>query len=252
VVGQVYEAPNFIYLIYQKFQDTAWGAFLNRWENLIFSLIVACVIALVFYFGTRKKKLIPSGLQNTLEYIAELLQKLFGETLGTQGEKYLPFLGTLFIYILTMNLWGLIPFMKSPTSNLSITASFALCVFAYVQYLNIRNMGVFGFLYHLAGSPKNAIGWLIVPLILPLEILTQLSRPVTLALRLCGNMMGEHILIAVFALMGIIWLETFAFPLAIPLQIPIVFLALLTGFMQALVFTILSSVYIFLSIPEKH
>jgi F-type H+-transporting ATPase subunit a len=249
---QVHEAPHFLHLLYKEFQDTVWGSFLQRWENLIFSLIVACFISLVFYFGTRKKATIPSGLQNALEYVAELLQKIFKETLGEDSERYLPFLGTLFIYILTMNLWGLIPFMKTPTASLSITASFAICVFIYVQYLNIRNMGILGFLYHLAGSPKGFVGWLIVPLIFPLELLTQLSRPVTLALRLCGNMMGEHILSAVFAIMGIIWLETFVFPLALPLQIPILFLALLTGFMQALVFTILSSVYIYLSIPDKH
>lgn len=248
----VFESPNFIYLLYQKHQDKAWGIFLHRWENIIFSVLIATVISIFFFVGSRKKASIPSGLQNVLELIVETLQKLIGEVLGPHGEKYLPFLGTLFIYILTMNWWGLIPFMKTPSSNLSITAAFAICVFLYVQYLNIANMGLLGFLYHLAGSPKNVVGWLIAPLILPLEILTQLARPVTLALRLCGNMLGEHILIAVFALMGIIWLTTFAFPIAIPVQIPIVFLALLTGFMQALVFTVLSTVYILLSIPEEH
>jgi F-type H+-transporting ATPase subunit a len=250
--SEIYETPNFLYLFYQRHLDKAWGMFLQRWENIFFSLLIASLLALVFYLGARKRALIPSGLQNVLELVVETIQKLINEILGPEGDKYLPFLGTLFIYILTMNWWGLIPLMKTPSSNLSITAAFAICVFCYVQYLNIKNMGFFGFLYHLAGSPKNAVGWCITPLILPLELLTQVARPVTLALRLCGNMLGEHILIAVFALMGLIWLATIAFPLAIPIQVPIVFLALLTGFMQALVFTVLSAVYILLSIPHEH
>jgi F-type H+-transporting ATPase subunit a len=250
--SDTYETPNFIYFLYQRHQDTVWGIFLHRWENLIFSLLVAIVIGVIFYLGARKQSLIPSGFQNILELIVETLQKLFSEILGPHSEKYLPFLATLFIYILMINLWGILPLMKTPSSSLSITAAFAICVFFYVQYLNIKNLGFLGYLYHLAGEPKSFVGWLLLPLMLPLEILTQLSRPVTLALRLCGNMMGEHILIAVFALMGIIWLATFAFPLAIPVQIPIVFLALLTGFMQALVFTVLSSVYILLSYPKSH
>lgn len=250
--SEVSESPNILHLIYHNNLDTVWGLFLQKWENLIFSLCIATVISVFFYFGTKKKALLPSGLQNFCELIIEHIRNMLKEILGSDADKYLPFLGTLFIYILTMNLWGLIPLMKSPSSSLSITAAFAITVFCYVQFLNIRNMGILGFLYHLAGSPKNLVGWLIAPFILPLELLTQLARPVTLALRLCGNMLGEHILIAVFALMGIIWLTTLAFPLAIPVQIPIIFLALLTGFMQALVFTVLSTVYILLSIPKEH
>src|ERR1700733_1369757 len=185
--SEVLESPNIIYLLYKCYQDKNWAIFLHHWEDIIFSVFVAAVLALFFYLGSRKRAAIPSGLQNALEWIVEILQKLFSEILGPHGDKYLPFLGTLFLYILSMNLLGLIPFMKTPTSNLSITAAFALTVFLYVQYLNIKNRGILGFLYHLAGSPKSVAGWLITPLIVPLELLTQLSRPVTLALRLCGN-----------------------------------------------------------------
>lgn len=87
---------------------------------------------------------------------------------------------------------------------------------------------------------------------LPLEILTQLARPVTLALRLAGNMLGDHLLIVVFALLGFVWLPSYEVPLTIPIQIPIIFLAILTGFMQALVFTVLAGIYILLSFSEEH
>jgi len=165
--------------------------------------------------------------------------------LGHDGAKYVPFLGTLFIYILSMNLLGLVPLMASPSSNLNITVALAICVFVMVQYLNIKNMGIKGFIYHLAGSPKNAIEWSIAPLMFPIELLTQISRPITLALRLFGNILGEKILIAFFAGVGVSLLYFF------PIQTPFMFLGLLTSVMQALVFTLLSTIYILLSIPHS-
>ena len=252
--GNVPELPNFIQILYNNFPNQNWVHLLHYWEDLIFSLLVGTCLTFLFYTGLHKKKLIPMGLQNVTELGLETLQNLIMGIFGShEGKKHLPFLGSLFIYILSLNWFGLVPLMKSPSSNLNVTAALALCVFCYVQYLNIKNMGVVGFLYHLAGSPKGVAGWLLVPVIIPLELLSQISRPVTLALRLFGNILGEHILLGVFAVLGVVWIAIYAVTLTIPLQIPFVFLALLTGFMQALVFTMLSTVYILLSIPhEKH
>lgn len=246
--SKVPELPNFITLIYKAFHDSSWAAFLHHWENLIFSIIIASLISFVFYLGTRNSTLIPTGLQNFLELFVDGLRYLILGILGPQGEKYVPFLGTLFIYILTMNLFGIVPFMKSPSSNLNITVGLATCVFCLVQYLNIKHMGIGGFLYHLAGSPKGLLGWLLVPLMFPLELLSQLSRPVTLSLRLFGNVLGEDILIGAFAVFGLTLLGSYSPPVGLPLQLPFMFLALLTSTMQALVFTLLSTVYILLSI----
>lgn len=248
------ELPNIISILYHRFHDMPWAKFLHRWENIIFSIFIALIISLIAYWGARKKSLIPSGLQNALELMVEQFRKLVLGVLGPHGEAYIPFLGTLFIYILTMNLFGLIPLMKSPSSNINITASLAICVFCLVQYLNIRNMGILGFLYHMAGSPKNAVGWALAPFMLVLEIITQLARPVTLSLRLFGNVLGEDILIGAFALLGVVLVSSLQSPVGLPLQIPFMFLAILTSLMQALVFTLLSTVYILLSIPheEKH
>jgi F-type H+-transporting ATPase subunit a len=149
-----------------------------------------------------------------------------------------------------MNLFGLVPLMKAPSSNLNITIALALCVFVLVQFLNIKNMGIFGFIYHLAGSPKTIIEWALAPFLLLLELISQLARPVTLSLRLFGNVLGEDILIGTFALLGVTLGITY-FSVGLPLQIPFVFLALLTSTMQALVFTLLSTVYILLSSTHK-
>ncbi|MBA2727794.1 MAG: F0F1 ATP synthase subunit A, partial [Parachlamydiaceae bacterium] len=233
------------------FHGSNWAELLHDWDSIIFAVIIASLIAILFYFGTRNSRLIPTGLQNFLELIAHNLRSLVVGILGADGDKYLPFLGTLFIYILCMNLAGIIPFMKSPSSNINITAALGLCVFIYIQFLNFRNMGIGGYFYHLAGSPKNLTEWLIAPLMFPIELLIQLSRPVTLALRLFGNVLGEDILIAAFALFGIGLVASFNSPVGLPLQIPFMLLGMLTSLMQALVFTLLTTVYILLSMPHK-
>lgn len=242
------ELPNFFTVLHRYFKDASWAAFLHHWEDIIFSVIVAIMISLVFYLGSRKKELIPTGFQNFLETIVEGLRNFIVSVLGPDEEKFVPFLGTLFIYILSMNLIGMVPLFKSPSSNLNVTVALAICVFGLVQYLNIKNMGLKGFLYHLAGSPKDTVGWLIAPLMFPIELITQISRPITLALRLFGNILGEKILVSFFALVGVTLLIFF------PIHTPFMFLGLLTGVMQAMVFSLLSTIYILLSVPhtEEH
>lgn len=240
----VSEIPHFVTLLRKHFSEEDWNDLVHDWENIFFSLLVAVLLSVVFYFGSRKNDPVPSGLQNVLEWFVETFQNFVVEVMGKEGKEYVPFLGTLFIYILGMNLIGMVPLMKSPTSSLNITLALALCVFGYVQYLNIKHMGVRGFLYHLAGSPKNMIGWMVVPLMLPIEILTQISRPFTLALRLFGNILGEKILIAFFTISAV---SLFFY---IPVQTPFMFLGLLMASMQAMVFTLLSTIYFNLSLEH--
>lgn len=242
------EVPNIFTLLNHIF-DAPWSEFLHEWESLIFSIMIAIALSLLFYFAARKNELIPSGLQNFVEAIVETLRNFILEILGPEGEKFVPLLGSLFVYIVAMNWSAVLPFMKPPTSNFNITIALAVCVFALVQYLNIKNWGFLGFLYHLAGSPKGFLGWALVPLMLPIEILTQLTRPLTLALRLFGNIVGEDILIGAAALFGVYLLSATELAAGLPMQLPFLLLALLTGLMQALVFTLLSTIYILLSMP---
>lgn len=252
--GRLPELPNFISLLYEHFPHAPWVIFLHNWQNVIFSIVTAAIVTLVFVIGARKREKVPKGFQNILELIVESFRGLVLNILGPDGDKYVPFLGTLFIYILSMNLIGLVPLMKSPSSSLNITVGMAICVFLLVQYLNLKNRGFFGLLYHMAGEPKGWLGWLMVPLLFPIELINQLARPITLSLRLFGNITGEEILIVAFAGLGYMvlgWIDT---PIGLPLQVPFMFLALLTSTMQALVFTLLSTVYILLSTEhdEEH
>ncbi len=249
--GEIPEAPNFLTLIEDYLFDTPWAALLYNWESIIFAILIGILISLFFYWGCRNNAMIPTGIQNFLELITEGMNDVIYGILGEDGKKYLPFLGTLFIYIFSMNVFGMIPLMKSPSSDINITFALAICVFLLVQFLNIRNMGFFGFLYHLAGEPKNGIGWVLAPVIFFIELITQLSRPITLSLRLFGNILGEKILVGAFALFGIAILAPLNSPVGLPLQIPFMLLGLLTSLMQALVFTLLSAVYILLSVPHE-
>jgi F-type H+-transporting ATPase subunit a len=166
------------------------------------------------------------------------------------GPRYVPFLGTLFIYILVMNLFGLIPFMDSPTSNLNVTVSLALIVFVYAQYIGFRELGVMGWIDHMAGSPRTLIGWVLVPLMLPIHLMGELAKPISLACRLFGNIFGEDMLLVAFASLGITVLSFANLPIGVPLHLPFLFLALLTSTLQALVFTVLSTIYFLLMLPH--
>ena len=238
------ELANWITLLTEKSHGAPWVDFLHHWENVVFSWTVALGIALVAFLGTRKKAEIPGPFQNFLEGTVEGLQTFVTDVLGEKGKKHVPFLGTLFLYILCQNLIGVVPGMKSPTSSLNTTAALAVTVFFYVQWTSLRENGLWGYFDHLMGSPRDLVGWMMVPLNLPLHILEEFIRPLSLSLRLFGNILGEDSLIAAFVGLGIAALAFFHLPFGIPLQFPFLLLALLTGTIQAVVFSLLSTIYI--------
>ena len=247
------ELPNFITLLYDKFGKIAVIGFMHHWENVVFSWMIAILICAVAYWAYRKRTLIPGGLQNFVELVIETLDNFVTGILGPAGRKFTPFLGTIFIYIFCMNMFGLIPGMKSPTSNLNTTVSLAICVFFYVQYTGMRSLGIAGYLAHMAGNPRDVVTWLLVPINIPIHVIEELAKPLSLSLRLFGNITGEDVLITVFVGLGVSALSFLHLPVGLPLQLPFIFLALLTGTIQALVFTLLSTIYFSLMLPhEEH
>ncbi|UCF79898.1 MAG: F0F1 ATP synthase subunit A [Candidatus Eiseniibacteriota bacterium] len=247
------ELPNIVTVIYDQFSSAGFAQFLHHWENVFFSLLIALFLGTLCHFASRKPQLVPKGLQNFLEMIVEGLSNFVCGILGEEGKKYVPFLGTLFIYILCMNLFGLVPGMKSPSSSINTTAALAITVFAYVQYTGIRKLGVLGYLDHFAGRPRDLVGIMLVPLMFPLHIISELAKPLSLSLRLFGNIMGEDVLIAVFVGLGVSILAFTNLPLGVPIHFPFVFLAMLTSAVQALVFAALSTIYFLMMFPhEEH
>lgn len=247
------ELANWITLLSEKGHGTPWIDFLHRWENVFFSWLIAFTLLGIAFMGMRKKEQIPGPLQNFLEKVVEGLETFVTDVLGARGKKYVPFIGTLFLYILCQNLLGLAPGLKSSTSSINTTAALAICVFLYVQWTGLRENGPLGYIHHLMGSPRDVVGWVLVPLNLPLHILEEFIKPLSLSLRLFGNILGEDALITAFVGLGIGALAFAHLPFGIPFQFPFLLLASLTGTIQAVVFSLLSTIYISLMLPhEEH
>ncbi|MCH9031639.1 MAG: F0F1 ATP synthase subunit A [candidate division Zixibacteria bacterium] len=229
---------------------------IQYWENVIFAFFAGILLVLGARALYRKRKMIPSRGQMVAELIVEYLYDLFHGILGKHTKRFLPFLGTLFVYILTMNVMGIIPGLKSATTSINITASMALLVFFYSQYIGFKELGPKGWLMHLMGDPKDAIGWAIVPLMLPIHLIGELAKPFSLAMRLFGNITGEDILIFSFVGLGMmimsgIGLSSEWFGVGIPLNVPFVLMALMFSTIQAIVFTVLSTIYLSLMLPHE-
>jgi F-type H+-transporting ATPase subunit a len=194
--------------------------------TLVFTWLVILLLGIGSWFVTRHLSTDPklSRWQNVLEILVINLREQIQETSGQTPDRYLPFVGTLFIFIATSNLLAIVPFYEPPTGSLSTTAALAISVFFAVPFFGIRQQGICKYLHHYL-EPS--------PILLPLTIVSELSRTLALTVRLFGNVMSG-------ALIGAILLSL------APLFFPIVMqaLGLLTGIIQAYVFAILTVVYI--------
>lgn len=226
-------------------------AFLDAWGGNILALGALFLIVILMMRGASRSTLVPGRFQNAVEAVVEALENLFRDILGSYTREFLPFLGTLFLFILFMNLTGLIPLLHSPTSQFEITLSLAIVVFCYVQMVAIRKLGLFGYIDHLMSRPRDPVSWLLAPLMLLLHLVAELARPISLALRLFGNITGEEALIAAFTGLGVLALSATGSPIGIPLGLPFIFLGMLFGLVQAFVFTILSAIYIAQVLPPE-
>jgi F-type H+-transporting ATPase subunit a len=250
---QAHEFPNLLTFVREFLGDSPLSHFLAQWETMFFSLLTVAILVGVTRAASRRAKLVPGPLQNFVEWAVEGLYNLVTGVLGPRGKQYFPFLGTLFVYILFMNYLGLVPLMKSPTSVFNQTFALAICVFLYVQYSGIRNLGLLGYLRHLAGDPQDALGWGLAILMFPLHLMGELVKPVSLSMRLFGNIMGEDILLFMFAGLGITVLGPVSkfLHVGIPVHLPFIFLALLMSLIQALVFMLLATVYFQNFLPHE-
>ncbi len=228
----------------------AAASLLLRFQAPIFSAIVAVLLMAVLARVVARKTAHPGRLQMAVELIFEGLYDLFRAVIGPDARRYTPYLGTLFLFILCNNLLGLVPFMFASTSVINTTVALAICTFLYVQYIGIKENGILGYLYHMAGTPRSPMEWGFSLLLFPLHVLGEFIKPMSLSLRLFGNIFGEETLTATFIVLGAGMLAGLHVPVGIPIQVPIMFLGMLTSTIQALVFTLLSTVYIALMLPH--
>jgi len=173
----------------------------------------------------------PGKLQIVLEDIVSFLVGVLEGNMGPKGRKFLPVLGTIFVFILLGNLMGQIPGLGSPTSNINVPFACAITLWLYYHWQGIRSNGVLNYIKHFAVMPGVPI--VMAPLIFVIEIISHLSRVLSLTLRLFGNIFGEHLVVLIIA--SII-------PFIAPL--PIQFLGLIVGPLQAFIFMTLGAIYL--------
>ncbi|MDR4507146.1 MAG: F0F1 ATP synthase subunit A [Candidatus Brocadiaceae bacterium] len=230
------ELPSFLDFIPVESHSQIFGLTKHEWVPVVMSALVIIFLGLFSIVATRKLQKVPGRFQALLELIVEGLENFTKSQMGRVAEPFVPFIGTFFIYIFCMNMMGQVPLFHSPTSNLNTTVALALIVFFVTQYQGIKHNGVFGYVKHMIGKPV----WL-APLTFPLHIMQEvLSRPLSLSMRLFGNIMGEDTVIAIF--IGFSPLLLGFIPL--PIHLPMVFLALLGSTIQAMIFALLASFYI--------
>ncbi len=203
---------------------------------------LAMGILVVVSLAVRKSlNLVPRGVQNFVETIVEALYNLCEETIGHHWARaHFPLIGTLGMYILLCNFMGLIPGFDSPTANINTTASCAIPVFFATHYYGLRVHG-FKYINHFLGPIRSAAALPLMIMMFFIEIIGHLARPLTLSVRLFGNMVSKHLILIVLAVLA---------PAIIP--VAILGLGVLVSIVQAFVFVLLSCLYLAGAVEEAH
>src|ERR1700728_2489680 len=222
-------------------------------NSALFMFIIVILVSALLIAGTAPRAVVPGRLQSIAELSYEFVANTVRSTAGNEGMRFFPFVFTLFMFVLFANLIGLIPYSFTVTSQLIVTATLALLVFFIVVIYGFWTNGLhFLKLFVPAGVP-----WFFLPLIVPIEVLSFLSRPVSHSVRLFANMLAGHITLQVFA--GFIIMLASAgilgwFGAALPfiMVVMLTALELLVAFLQAYVFAILTCIYLNDAIHPGH
>lgn len=237
-----------------------WGAYFSDFvtpknASLVYAVLLFLIIlslSLLYKFSLRsvEEEVVPSdrfGLKNILQYATESLLNLVNSLIPHHGEKYLPLIASIFLYLFFANLLGLIPGFAAPSMSFSGNLAVGFIIFLYYNYVGARRAGLKNYILHFFG-PSLGPAWpmialrvfFLAPLIFGIEIVSHCARPLTLSLRLLANMVGDHLVLGTFSEL-------------IPLVVPVAFLVLglFVSFVQAFVFALLSGVYIGLAVETE-
>jgi F-type H+-transporting ATPase subunit a len=204
-------------------------------DFMTYTFLVMAILTLLGFLATRRMDIYPNKIQNVMEVFVSAFRNLLIDTMGQHGLRFFPLIATIGFFILFSNLIGLIPGFDSPTVSLNTTIAMALVVFFLTHIVGVQMQGMKYF--------KQFLGpvWWLIPLMMPIEIISHLSRPLSLSVRLFGNISGGHIVVAVIFVLV---------PLLVPL--PILILKILISIIQTLVFMLLSMMYIAGAMEEHH
>lgn len=222
--------------------------------GLVAGLVVSAGTVAAGNLKSSKNPLIPESrltIRGFFELVAELLLWLGDTAMGKENRKFLPFVGTIFLYVFFMNLLGLVPGFVMPTHGFLFNMGIAATVFVFYNAWGIKELGVVAYLKHLCGPDFKIklLGFtlylpLLAPLLLPIEVISHFIRPLSLSLRLFGNMTGDHAVVGVFTKL------TEGTPVFF---IPVIFyiLGTVVSLIQAFVFTLLTMIYIRLAVAHE-
>jgi len=218
------------------------GVDLSVTRHVVMMWTAAALLILFFVLAFRRHDRVSRGFANLLEMLVVFVRdELAIKNIGEEGKRYTPFLLTAFFFILTCNLLGLVPYMATATSNMSVTAGLAILSFLMMQWGGIRSHGVVGYMKSIV---PHGVPLYLYPIMVPVEIMGMLVKPVALCLRLFANMTAGHIVI--LSLIGLIFvLQTpLVAPVSVGFALFIYLLELLVAFLQAYIFTMLTSLFI--------
>ena len=219
-------------------QIKSGGVDLSFTNSSLSMIITVTFITLFLTFSVNTRSIIPSRVQLLSELCYNFIAQLLKDTIGNEGKKYFPFVFTIFMFVLIGNMVGMIPYSFTFTSHIIVTFALAAVVFIGVTILGFVKHG---FHYFALLAPPG-LPWYMLPILIPIELISYLSRPISLSVRLFANMLAGHTLLKVFA--------GFVLPLGIAGILPFAFIVALTGleiliaFLQAYVFAILTCLYI--------
>lgn len=228
-----FELHNFIHISFGGLDISINKAVIMMW-------VVVALVALLMIKAAGTRRLVPTKLQSVAEVLVDFIRGIILDTMGQAGMRFFPLIGTLFLFILFCNLLGLIPGTYTVTSQIIVTAVFAVAMYGLSL---LMGLAIHGFKFIPAILVPPGTPWWLVPLMIPIEFVSQVARPVSLAVRLFANMTAGHTILGVLfglAISGgllIGWLP-FAFTVAMnALEVGI-------AFIQAYIFTVLSCVYL--------
>ncbi len=203
--------------------------------HVAYSWFIMAILAVLSFLATRRLDIYPGKLQNVMEAVLSNIDTFLTDTMGHEGRRFFPLVATIGLYVLSSNLLGLVPGFESPTSNINTTASVAIVVFLMTHIIGVKVHGL-KYLKHFMGPI-----WWLSPLMIIIELIGHFARPLSLTMRLFGNIKGEDIVLAVVLLLV---------PALVPL--PVFFLMMFTSLIQTVVFMLLTMMYIAGALEEAH
>ncbi|HKQ96634.1 MAG TPA: F0F1 ATP synthase subunit A [Candidatus Polarisedimenticolia bacterium] len=220
-------------------------------KHVVMMWVASLIVIMVAGIAARRRAMVPGRVQSLVEMLVLFVRdELARKNIGHGGDRYVPFLLTAFFFILGCNFLGLVPYGATATSNIGVTATLAGLTFIMTQAAGIRENGFFGYIHSIV--PPGIPAWLL-PIMIPVEIIGLFTKPFALAVRLFANMFAGHaIIMALICLVFILKSVLVGFFLTVPFALFISGIELMVAFLQAFIFTMLSSLFIGMSAHPSH